>query len=1089
MRVCKMFVRALAGLVIAGGMWGASANAQTLTVSPTDLSFGVPTGTSPAVSAPQTVTVNIQGQGAVTFSGASTGNSDFAVNGNSCTGTLAAPTTCQVSVVFTASQSPAATLETATLTISSSTPAATLSVPMNGAFGAIEIFGALNINPSLISDVTWDRQHPIAGVPVSSNTVALSCPAPATSISAKLSSTPNGSGNVFQDNTMRLVVTPSGQSAQDTLNVCLNGDTSFHNFPFPPGTTNCFQQPYEGAVGGYIGQNPDLAGFPNHQGAPGTFIAQYGVPVIDIKSFLVAGNQSVTIELDDAGGDLGAATLHLVTNCTLAGTVPGGSITGNPVSQNDPTSQTQTFTFDNGGGQNIGFTTSTSTAQQQHTVTIPDGTVPIVTDIGIPQNLFSQLVKGTSAAPAVCLRLTGETDAFGAAMCKGYLIQCQSPGLNPTVSGNNCVPDASSARNLLDIARFESPDAPANGTNFLGTACDFATGGTDCAATNLGAPTPTLIGPGMLLGSDGWLCAPGTGDLTTCTNQELTTHTTNTGNNYAAGNCILTGSLTGNLCPLETLTQFEGAADPVHGSTTSGKNSIFVPVVNMPKPYTTTSTSPAINNNGWVNNTAVTVDFTSNAANYTAATPAPNNFTQAAPYSLTYGITTVTPTSKVPDTTYPVSGDTTNWSSIANQNFGTQTPGQPLCSANTPLSFQSSAALVETPGVYTLHYFTTDCALTEELLFNPQGTQLTDPTANWASFRTLTFGVDNSAPVLAACTLSPSAPNGANSWYITSVTASCNATDDLSGFAPGNPVTNTNGAVMQGSTSTTLTPISDSVGAGAQIPSQFIKDLADNTSNVVGPYPTPIDNAAPTFSVQFSAAGTNFTVGQNVTAKFNCADTISGLAVCGNQTFACPSAPSVNPLTFANGTGIPINTSAALVGIPQKLNAVDCAGNVSTASVTYTVSLGSVELAIANVPNPLLSVKSGNNLTYKIFVLNLSGNTASNIVVTDTIPANTQYVSAMSGIVSCTFSGCNDLTTGSLCSVSGTGGPGSVVTCTTPTVKPILPGLTGYVIKLVVKVSAPASVKSISDTATVTSSNPDTNRNDNTVTVTTKVTQ
>ena len=60
----------MAGLVIAGGIWGASANAQnvSVTVSPTDLSFGVPTNTSPAKSAPETVTVNIQGSGTVTFS-------------------------------------------------------------------------------------------------------------------------------------------------------------------------------------------------------------------------------------------------------------------------------------------------------------------------------------------------------------------------------------------------------------------------------------------------------------------------------------------------------------------------------------------------------------------------------------------------------------------------------------------------------------------------------------------------------------------------------------------------------------------------------------------------------------------------------------------------------------------------------------------------------------------------------------------------------------------------------------------------------------------------------------------------------------
>src|SRR5271170_1520029 len=75
--------------------------AQTVTVSPTDLSFGIPTGSSPAVSAPQTLTVNVGGTaGTVTFSPASisqTGTS-FAVSGNSCVGTLSAPTTCNVVV-------------------------------------------------------------------------------------------------------------------------------------------------------------------------------------------------------------------------------------------------------------------------------------------------------------------------------------------------------------------------------------------------------------------------------------------------------------------------------------------------------------------------------------------------------------------------------------------------------------------------------------------------------------------------------------------------------------------------------------------------------------------------------------------------------------------------------------------------------------------------------------------------------------------------------------------------------------------------------------------------------------------------------
>jgi hypothetical protein len=1080
MRVCKGFVRALVVAAIALGMFAGAAHAQvTLTVSPTDLSFGVPTGSSPAVSAPQTVTVNITGQGTVTFSGASTNNSDFAVNGNSCTGTFTAPTTCQVSVVFTAALAPQTKLETATLSIASSASPATLSVPMNGAFGAIELFGALNINPSLFNGVTWLNNPPTAGNPVSTNTVTIAC-TPGVPIVAKLSSTPDGLNSLFQDNTMRFIDTPSGGSAKNTSNVCLGGDPNFVGFTgFPAGTTNCFQAAYEHAAVGYLGQNPDLATFGD--GGAGSFIAQYGVPAFDVSSLLVSGSQAVTVELDDAGGDLGASAIHLVTNCTLTGTVPGGTITGNPINSNDPSSQTQTFTFDNGGGQNIGFTTSTSTAQQQGTVSIPNGTVPIVTDIGIPQNLFSQLVHGTSSAPAVCLRLTGEVDSSGAAMCKGYLIQCQDPNTQ-TISGDNCVPTASTARNLLDIARFESPDAP-SGQNFLGSACVNASG-SNCASTTLTGPTPMLIGPGMLLGSDNWLCAPGA-NLTTCTNQELTTQTT-PGNNYSAANCLLTGSLTGDLCPLDTLTQFLGAADPTHGSTTSGKNSIFIPVVNEPLPYTTTTTTPTVNGNGWVNNTSITVNFTSNPANYTATTPANNTFVPAPTYSLTYGITPAS--TSVPDTTYPVAGDITNFNPTANANFGT-----PLCSSSTTPAFASPAAmLTETPGVYNLHYFTTDCTLTEELLFNPQGKQLTDPTANWASFRTLPFGVDNTAPVLAACTLSPSMPSGKNGWYTAGATATCTATDDLSGFAPGTAVPNTNGTVLQGSLTATLTPSTTGSGATAQISAQSIQDLAGNTSNTVGPYPTPIDNTAPTFSAKFNVSGTSFVVGQNVMATFTCADNAggSGLAMCGTQTVSsCPVNPAINA-----GVGLPsyntpvtLDTSAGQVG-SHTVNAIDCAGSQSTTSVTYKVGYGPAELLIVNAPGAG-SVKNGTNLTYNIFVLDLGPNAASNIVVTDTIPANETYVSAISGIGSCTNSGCSELTSGSSCSVTGTGGPGSVVTCSTPTVKPVLPGFTGFVIKLVVNVSAPAGVKSVTDSATFTSSNPEPIKIGNTATVSTKVTQ
>jgi hypothetical protein len=56
-------------------------------------------------------------------------------------------------------------------------------------------------------------------------------------------------------------------------------------------------------------------------------------------------------------------------------------------------------------------------------------------------------------------------------------------------------------------------------------------------------------------------------------------------------------------------------------------------------------------------------------------------------------------------------------------------------------------------------------------------------------------------------------------------------------------------------------------------------------------------------------------------------------------------------------------------------------------------------------------------------------------------------------------------------------------------VKPFLPGLTGFVIKLVVKVSVPKNVTSVTNVATVSEANPDPVKGDNTSTLTTKVSQ
>jgi uncharacterized repeat protein (TIGR01451 family) len=1047
------------------------------------LTFGVP-GIVSAASASQQVNVSVTG-GSVPVSVSFSGNTNNAFSETDTCGTNpansnpVAPPGCVVNVTYTPTQ-PAGTKESATLNVGGS------SVSLSGALGAIQLFKSVTVGPSN-GGATLQNM-----VTFNSTTLALSCPAGS---SAKLSSSPDGVGNVLVDNF--ITVRPGSNLLPQTdvsqignSNVC---PANLGN-PNDSGQFDCFTSAYQGpaGAGNLNGVDPDTITNAGNQPLNG---AAGGVPPITLSGFTsnVPTTPTTTISMLDGGGFVASSSLFLVTQCTPSGVAPGGTVTGNPIDPNVPATLTQSFPFDTVNGQNIQFTSNIANAPN----VAPAGTQQVTQDFPIPQALFFQLVQGTAAAPAVCVRLNSEKDSSGKPMCKGFLVQCWDPN-HSKLSGDNCTPNPSAARNLFDFTGYDSDDAPP-GQNYLGvvgsnnttkSACRGVS--TNCAQSVIGmdAPSTMLVGPGLLMGGDQWLCSPGA-DLTQCQNQVNRSTADSPGTTfYSTANCVLTGSLKNDPCPLNPLTQFKGASDPVHGSTTTGKNSLFIPVVNMPLPFTQTTVAGR-NSAGWVQTPAPTATFTSNQANYVAqsGTPAGNSFVATPPYSVTYGLAKYTDPAL--DTTFPVPGDQVAYNDPnVNHGFGT-----PLCKITTPppSSFTTTSApftAAVAKGIYNLHYFTTDCALSEELLFQPTPTQQSDATANWASFRTIAFGVDSGLPTLSCPNPTATAANG---WFLSLPSVSCSATDDYSGFGPGSPVADPactsavvgDCTVMMGSPTASPTAAATGVGAAAQIAPQTIADLAGNVSTPTAAILTPIDNTPPKFLAVLSASGTTFTVGQNVTAKFTCSDDVSGLATCGTQSLtACSSAPAANLLNSANTTGLPIDTTAAAVGITHKLNAVDCAGNQSAMSFSYTVVYPSTELVIANIPNPLLSVKSGNNLTYKIFVLNLSANTASNIVVTDTVPANTTFVSAMSGIVSCTFAGCNDLTTGSMCANNG-----GTVTCTTPTVKPILPGLTGFVIKLVVKVTAPSTVKSISDTATVSSSNPDTVKGDNTVTVVTKVTQ
>ena len=304
-----------------------------------------------------------------------------------------------------------------------------------------------------------------------------------------------------------------------------------------------------------------------------------------------------------------------------------------------------------------------------------------------------------------------------------------------------------------------------------------------------------------------------------------------------------------------------------------------------------------------------------------------------------------------------------------NPNFGT-----PLCSSSTTPSFSSPASITPTAdGIYNLHFFTTDCGLTEELVFNPQGPQLTDPTANWASFRYVPLGVDTVAPTF-TCN-----PPNSGVWYKTNQSVNCTVTDQDyvlnvsgSGFLPlvGN---------IQGSQSETVS-VSTNVSPGtanSAAPTNSLQacDLAGNCVTVSsGPF--MIDLQPPTVTgPALNPAGPYFINEQGVTVTYSCWDGLgSGVASCVG-TEVLPGGRLVQ--VSSGGT---LNVACA-GNYSFTVKAVDNAGNVSTSSTTFTVSRPQIIIQLAPA-SPVVITKNGTVFDVALTLTNTGNSTASTVVVT-----------------------------------------------------------------------------------------------------------
>jgi hypothetical protein len=497
---------------------------------------------------------------------------------------------------------------------------------------AVQLFSPANVRVS-----TQGTGYGANEVVFNTTILNLTCTSP---IQAKISSTADGTGKVLVDNF--ITFNEVGGTATD---ICKGGTVENGN------QQNCFNDNYksQASSGELTGKDPD------------TFVTTGGVPPIDVSSYLTTGAVQAQIGLVDTGSYLDSSTLYLVTNCAFNGVAGPGKVTGNPISQSNPTGQqlTQNFSFNSTNNQQVQFTYDLSEAQNAGSLSITDGTAPTGVDTPLNAATFqSTYLKGTSFATGSCLIHTGEL-FNGAPACKLYTLTCQV-GTNPSQSGALC--PTSQQRNEIFEDVFDGPSFSLP----------------DVLGTNL------LIyhqGVGFIEAKDGWSGGPCTFDPSS--------------------------GIANELCPQNLLTSFSGPGTYKSSGRGQDSNSTFITVAPVPEDLTIV-TLPGQRLGYWINSHSAKVNFLS----VPPALASKNNFVAAPIQSITYGVSLA---SSVPQPGAPVPDDVTVPNSPCPAPGGSNPPKA------TPFTALGEGVSFPTDGQYALHYFAQDCAGTEELQFTKSG--------------------------------------------------------------------------------------------------------------------------------------------------------------------------------------------------------------------------------------------------------------------------------------------------------------------------------------------------------------------------------
>ena len=468
--------------------------------------------------------------------------------------------------------------------------------PAIAAQNSIRLFDAVNVRASATGTGAGSQ-----AVTFNSATLNLTCAA--SPITATLSSSADGTGNVLVDNNVQVSVT-SGTAVSGPVNVCRGGTAD--SGP----SQNCFTSAYQGPAsnGSLTGQDPD------------TFVSTGGVSPIDISSQFQPGSVQVKIDLVDTGTFLTSSTLYLRTNCSQNGVTGPATITGNPI-QSNPTPQqlTQNFPFNPTTNQAVQFVYDLSKAQAAGSLSITPNTIPGTDDLPIDPTTFqSTYVPNTSFATSMCLIHSGEL-VNGVPACKLFTLKC-TVGTGSTASGAQC--PVSSLPNEIFQDIFDGPSF---------TLPDIAT-----------PNGPTFHqGVGFLMASEGWLGNGG----------------------QVGGPCTFdpASGLQNLPCPQNLLTNFTGPGLYAATGSTSHPNSTFVPVAQVPEDLTTVTVAGQ-HPGGWINTSAASVTLSSQPPALAGTNlPGSTSFIASPILSITYGISAA---NNVPSPGAPASTDTVVQNSI-----------------------------------------------------------------------------------------------------------------------------------------------------------------------------------------------------------------------------------------------------------------------------------------------------------------------------------------------------------------------------------------------------------------------------------------